>query len=73
MTGTTRTSSKGGFASTLRRIPKFFGFSKAYNFILFFIFGGAMFGFSSLNLAIRTYVPLEVSSRALDTEYQNLE
>lgn len=45
MTGTTGTSSKGGFASTLRRIPKFFGFSKAYNFILFFIFGGAMFGF----------------------------
>lgn len=45
MTDSTRTSSKGGVASTLRRIPKFFGFSKAYNFILFFIFGGAMFGF----------------------------
>lgn len=45
MTNTTKTSPKGGVASTLMCIPKFFGFSKAYNFILFFIFGGAMFGF----------------------------
>jgi len=45
MTNTTKTSFKGGVASTLLRKPKFFGFSKAYNSILFFIFGGAMFGF----------------------------
>lgn len=41
MTNTTN----GGVASTLRRIPEFFGFSKVYNFILFFIFGGALIGF----------------------------
>lgn len=37
---------RNGFNAAMRKVYNPLGFSKAYNFILWFIFAGALFGFS---------------------------